>query len=327
MINLSGLSLKANEPKQEVKTFDFVSGLIAEITPAIAQAVKDEAIRELTKQLPVKTVVVKDGIEVKMGDTITHEQFEPLLKLVNNKVPVMLVGEAGTGKNHTAEQVATALELEFYFTGSVTQEYKLTGFIDANGKYQETQFYKAFTKGGVFFLDEVDASTPEALIILNSALANGYFDFPNGKEFAHENFRVIAGANTNGKGADAIYVGRSRLDGASLDRFAVMEFNYDIKIENSMVGENVFIAEFGRTIRSIVKDKGISHIVSPRAMKYANVMYEAGFPWEETIKMTFLKGLSRDDKAMIIKDLLSETHKPNLAAKIVTGLNKIKKEL
>lgn len=326
MINLTS-PVRQLEPQKEVKTFDFVSGLIAEITPLITEQVKSEAIRELTKQLPVKTVVVKDGIEVAMGDAITHELFEPLLKLVNNKVPVMLVGEAGTGKNHTAEQVAKALELEFYFTGSVTQEYKLTGFIDANGIFQETQFYKAFTKGGIFFLDEVDASTPEALIILNSALANGYFDFPNGKVFAHENFRVIAGANTNGKGADAIYVGRSRLDGASLDRFAVMEFNYDIKIENSMVGENVFIADLGRMIRAIVKDKGISHIVSPRAMKYANIMYQADFKWDEILKMTFLKGLSRDDKNMIITELKSDKYKEQVTPKVMTGLNKLKKEL
>lgn len=73
------------------------------------------------------------------------------------------------------QQVAEALGLDFYFTNAVTQEYKLTGFIDANGNYQETQFYKAFTKGGLFFLDEMDASIPETLIILNAAIANRYY--------------------------------------------------------------------------------------------------------------------------------------------------------
>ena len=76
------------------------------------------------------------------------------------------------------KQVAKALGLDFYFTNAVTQEYKITGFTDANGRYQETQFYKAFKNGGLFMLDEMDASIPEVLVILNAAIANGYFDFP-----------------------------------------------------------------------------------------------------------------------------------------------------
>lgn len=46
------------------------------------------------------------------------------------------------------------------------------------GNYQETQFFKAFTEGGLFMLDEMDASIPEVLVILNAAIANRYFDFP-----------------------------------------------------------------------------------------------------------------------------------------------------
>ena len=110
-----------------------------------------------------------------------HEKFDEVLQIVNLNIPVYLTGKAGTGKNVICKQVAEALGLDFYFTNAVTQEYKLTGFIDANGVYQKTQFYEAFTRGGVFFLDEMDASVPEVLIILNAAIANGYFDFPIGK--------------------------------------------------------------------------------------------------------------------------------------------------
>lgn len=109
----------------------------------------------------------------------THEKFDEVANIVNLDIPVYLTGKAGTGKNVICQQVAEALGLDFYFTNAVTQEYKLTGFIDANGVYQETQFYKAFTHGGLFFLDEMDASIPETLIILNAAIANRYFDFPH----------------------------------------------------------------------------------------------------------------------------------------------------
>jgi MoxR-like ATPase len=96
-------------------------------------------------------------------------------------------------KNVICKQVAEALKLEFYFSNAVTQEFRLTGFVDANGRYQDTQFFHAFTEGGIFFLDEMDASIPEVLVILNAAIANRYFDFPgHGRVQAHENFRVIA---------------------------------------------------------------------------------------------------------------------------------------
>ena len=138
---------------------------------------------------------------------MTHEKLEEVLSFVQMNEPVMLVGSAGTGKNVICSQIAELLDLEFYFSNAITQEYKLTGFIDANGRYHETQFYKAFKNGGLFMLDEIDASIPETLIILNSAIANRYFDFPNEKVYAHENFRVISAGNTFGKGASYEYVG------------------------------------------------------------------------------------------------------------------------
>ena len=49
--------------------------------------------------------------------------------------PVLLVGSAGTGKNHLVKQVADAIGLEFYFASSVKQGRRLLGFIDANGNY------------------------------------------------------------------------------------------------------------------------------------------------------------------------------------------------
>ena len=38
----------------------------------------------------------------------------------------------------------------------------------------------------MFFLDEIDASCPECLVILNSVIANRYFDFPTGRVKANE---------------------------------------------------------------------------------------------------------------------------------------------
>ena len=170
-----------------------------------------------------------NGVKADFGTEVVHKSFETVLKFVAADEPVFLTGAAGCGKNVICKQVAKALGLPFYFSNAVTQEYKITGFTDAMGTFHETQFYKAFKDGGVFMLDEIDASIPEVLVILNAAIANRYFDFPApiGYVEAHPDFRVVAAGNTFGLGADMEYVGRNQLDMASLDRFAVVEIDYD----------------------------------------------------------------------------------------------------
>ena len=159
-----------------------------------------------------------------------HAKYDQIKACITADIPVYLVGEAGTGKNFTLQEIAEDLKLDFYFTNSVQQEYKLTGFIDAGGVFHETEFYKAFTKGGLFFLDEIDASIPEVLVLLNAAIANRYFEFPNGRVTAHPDFRVVAAGNTVGSGANDLYTGRLVLDSATLDRFVIIEFDYDRNI-------------------------------------------------------------------------------------------------
>ena len=211
------------------------------------------------------TTIVNDVPHEQKG--IQHEKFETVLKFVANDEPVFLTGPAGSGKNVICKQVAEALGLDFYFTNAVTQEYKLTGFTDAMGTYQETQFYKAFTQGGVFMLDEIDASIPEVLVILNAAIANRYFDFPApiGYVEAHPDFRVVAAGNTTGQGANFEYVGRNQLDGASLDRFAMVQIDYSKTIENSLAND-MDIANFCREFRRASLKCGLNIIVSYRAI-------------------------------------------------------------
>lgn len=225
---------------------------------------------------------------------VTHEKFDTVLNLVNGDIPVFLTGAAGTGKNVMCKQIADSLGLEFYFTNAVTQEYKLTGFIDANGHFHETQFYKAFKNGGLFFLDEMDGSIPEVLIMLNAAIANRYFDFPNEKVKAHKDFRVIAAGNTFGTGADIEYTGRYQLDAASLDRFALVEIDYSPKIEDALANGDNELCEFIRAFRKATNKVGIKHLATYRSVerisKLANTM-----ELSEVMRIALLKNLTKDD--------------------------------
>lgn len=246
----------------------------------------------------------------------THEKFDDVMNLVNLDIPVFLTGKAGTGKNVICKQVADALEMEFYFTNAVTQEYQLKGFIDANGTFHETQFYKAFTEGGLFFLDEMDGSIPETLIILNSAIANRYFDFPTGKVNAHENFRIISAGNTVGTGADIEYTGRFQLDASSLDRFALIEVGYSPAIEMNVSNGNTELCEFARDFRKACDDAGIRCLFTYRSLDRINRL-ESLFELPETLKMSLTKGLGTDDIRIISRNLQNSDSKYAKALKRV----------
>ena len=134
---------------------------------------------------------------------IKHERFDAVCTILNEGCSVYLYGAAGTGKNVLCQQVAEELGLKFYFASSVQDRFDLIGYSDSMGKYVSTEFYNAFTQGGLFMLDEMDNSCEDALITLNSALANGYITFPiYGRVEAHKDFKVIAAGNTCGKGAN-----------------------------------------------------------------------------------------------------------------------------
>lgn len=205
-----------------------------------------------------------------------------------------MAGEAGTGKNFTLEQISWELGLEFYFTNSVQQEYKLTGFIDAGGTYHETEFYKAFKNGGIFFLDEMDASIPEVLVLLNAAIANKYFEFPNGKIHAHKNFRVVAAGNTVGSGADEMYTGRMVLDQATLDRFAIIEFGYDRNIELSISNNNEDLVDFIRDLRTEANNNGIRATFSYRCIMMVTKLEKTNIPLKQIIAIAVFKGMTKD---------------------------------
>lgn len=272
-----------------------IDEIMADAKPMINQYILDNF-----GILPQKhEVTLPDGTKHEF-EGITHEKFDDVLKLVEMNIPVFLVGQAGTGKNVICKQVAEALGLEFYFTNAVTQEYQIKGFIDANGRYHETQFYKAFTNGGLFFLDEMDGSIPETLIMLNSAIANGYFDFPTGKVTAHKDFRIISAGNTIGMGADIEYTGRYQLDASSLDRFALIDINYSPKIEEALSMGNNELCQFARAFRKICSESSIRCLFTYRAIERIAKL-EKVFPLPEVLKIALIKGLGSDDINIIKK--------------------------
>jgi hypothetical protein len=191
----------------------------------------------LAARLPRQVEVVRlDGSTQNMG--VQHTHFDALLRVVACRINAWLVGPAGTGKTSAGMAVANALGLDFYTTsvGPQTSKSDLIGYMDANGNLVRTQLRDAYEKGGVFVLDEVDAGSPAVLVTINALLANNRAGFPDKVVGKHPDFILVACANTIGQGADAMYVGRSQIDEATRDRFALMDWPIDAAIESAACG-------------------------------------------------------------------------------------------
>lgn len=231
-----------------------------------------------------------------------HFQFEKLSKYVQTKNNIFLVGSAGSGKTTAARNIAKALNIKFYFTGAINSEYKLTGFIDAQGKIVNTEFRKAYEHGGLFLFDEIDASFPQAILAFNAALANDFMDFPDKKVQRHKNFYCIAAANTFGTGADRQYVGRNQLDAATLDRFITFNWEIDETLEHELANNYEWV-NYVQKARKAASKIGERHIISPRASMQGADLLRIGIDRKEVEKDVVWKGLDASRIQMIKKNM------------------------
>ena len=278
-------------------------------TDKIVKNIVDKAMEQFKENCKFKTVIINiNNIKTNvLPGQLFHNKFEEVVKVLSLRLHPLLVGPAGSGKNVILEQAAKALKLNFYYVNDVTEEHKVMGFVDANGKFQQTQFFKAFTKGGLIMIDEMDNSHPSALLAINAALGTGYHQyltFPDGILYeSNPDFYLAAAANTYGTGSDQIYCGRSSLDGASLNRFLPIFIDYDKNLEQNLVKNTSILNLFWQVRESINKNK-IRHVISTRNIVNADRMLNSNmFTLNNIFDYTIIQSMSEDDLRMILKDL------------------------
>lgn len=279
------------------KTAALIEALNGLLAPSVdleeLRKMVDQAVEDKVKDVRPIKLEVKSPKGINVVEGTLHKAFEEVLTYVSGGEPVYLFGPAGSGKTHMASQIAKALGLKFYYTGQLSQEYKFAGFTDANGRYQPTPFYKAWTEGGLYFFDELDRSFPDVCTDLNGALANGIFDFPApiGTVEKHPDFRCLAAGNTIGRGATGVYVAANALDGSTLDRFMPVEMTYDTRVEDAIDKE---AAAFVRALRKASTGAGLDIILSYRTItKLAK--YSEAVGMAKILKAAITAPLSKDD--------------------------------
>lgn len=266
---------------------------------AVRAIAKDEATKA-TAGITAPTIVTVHNkkTETKTDMGLQHHLFPKLVSLLQAGMNVWLTGGAGSGKTTAAQNAAKALGLPFYFNGAIDNEYKLLGFTDAQGRIVSRPFREAWCNGGVYLFDEVDASLAGALLAFNAALSNGHCDFPDGCIERHPDCLIIAAANTYGQGATNDYVGRNKLDGAFLDRFIPLAWDYDESLEVALSG-NANWARKVQKYRAAAGKIGLRVIISPRASIFGAALLANGFDQDEVEVMAIKKGMTNEQWASL----------------------------
>lgn len=322
----------APAPDASVPNADALTSAFTALTPLFAGVQKNVTdavmltLKPIIDSLKKQAATQVQHIQITNSDGQTHqldevvcEDFEEILTYVSKGAPVYLYGAAGCGKSHTARQLADALGLPFYESMQVMFAHDVKGYGDAGGNYQSTPFFKAFTEGGVFFLDEVDASAPEALVVLNTAIANRRFDFPIvGNVTAHPNFRVVAAGNTAMTGADLEYVARSVQDAATENRFSFFEMHYDRRVELPVcAGGDEILMNFITDLRQAIRAANIIKCVSYRQTKLLADHDLLKFGRVKALRRNVFKGMEADEIRIIYGYL---TDKENIWAQAMYEL-------
>lgn len=234
---------------------------------------------------------------------LVHAKFNDILALMKAGKSVYLHGPAGSGKNVICEQIAEAMGLEFYYTNTVFDKCELSGYNDAMGIYRDTQFYRAFKNGGLFMLDEVDVSIPEALTTINGALSCKYYTFGSELVKRHPDFKCIVAGNTAGTGADEMYNTRAKLDESTRNRFAFVPVDYDPRIEKAAAGGDTEIVEFLRDLRKAAKKNNISIITGYRCMKDLADLKNSCISVADRLEYLVFKGMDKDERNILFAGL------------------------
>lgn len=214
---------------------------------------------------------------------LRHYKTDDLIETLKATGLAYLVGPAGTGKSTLAMDACAELfgvpKDDFKFNEHFAQisfspdttSGEMVGRCDINGVFHRSEVVRVFAEGGLILFDEIDNADASMLVKLNTAIANGTFATPEGLVCRNKQTVIVCTANTYGTGPDAMYVGRTRLDAATLDRFvcSTIEVDYDVKLEKKLARflpeeKRNWLNNFVKTVRDEIKAKHFRRLCSTR---------------------------------------------------------------
>lgn len=243
-----------------------------------------------------------------------HGNLETIAYAIQNKLPVLLIGETGTGKTSAIRHLASVTNRPFRrinLNGSTTVD-ELVGkiLINRDGTYwTDGVLTEALRNGYWLLLDEINAALPEVLFTLHSLLDDdGYVVLSESetKEIVrpHPDFRIFATCNPFER-----YSGTKELNKAFLSRFpVVVEVKYPseadelavirTKPENHGVSDEVIasMVKLANQVRTSTEKDEMDFTFSTRDLIHWASAYAYAKDAMKSAQMTFLGKCNAEDR-------------------------------
>lgn len=252
----------------------------------------------------IKTIEIKVAVHEPVKFDLAHKDLELLVWLVSvynaagHRQNIYMHGPAGSGKSTAARQASEALKLPYGYISlnPQTPDSRLLGYMHAGGEYVASEFFKRYTEGGVFCIDEIDNAAASLVTTLNGLLENGHGAFPHGVFQRHRDFVCVCTANTIGRGGDINYPERRQLDGAFLERFLFLLWDYDHTLTKAIVkgildDKHLPFMKWVEQEASELKARFPTLIVSPRAHIQGATLKKLGMSDAQIKAMVIARGL------------------------------------
>lgn len=292
------------DEQAELSVRKHAKDLIDKLGPLAKQAILAAAEKH-------RPFVIQDGAKVRKVKGVVPPEFERMVQLASQRIPILLVGPAGCGKTYLCEKLGEALDMEFsdQSCSEGMSESVFNGLllpIGKNGEFKHvpSPFMDRYENGGIMLLDEMDAGDPNLFTYINKAIANASytvaqrFEKPVVKK--SRDFVLVAAANTFGHGADAMYVGRNQLDAATLDRFKVglIAMDYCPDVELSLADEE--ICDWAWKLRKKIRENKLRRVMSTRVIRDLALMTQA-YKWKQADwENAYFAGWSDADRRMVV---------------------------
>ncbi len=296
-----------------------------------------------------------NGLTTKLPTAVSEQTALIIAETVANlkrKNAVMFVGPSGCGKTEIAKLVAKVMGLEFHaisWTEGMSEGPALFARQDKDGT-KEAAFSKAFRNGHLFLHDEFPKANANAASKTNMCLANGHFynEVLLENIERHENFACIATANSP-RGGSEVYTADNGLSADVLDRFTLIEVDYDPEYEKAVCPVPAIYKALTQA-RAKLRELQSPEVLTTRTFKKAYEAYCDGVqsparfirsttmlwpeglaaqcgldkPWDSLNTATEApKQAASEPKATVIEDLPEDEIKPGDLPEVVARKNKI----
>ena len=251
-----------------------------------------------------------------IGYKENKKSIEQVCIAIAHKIPVLLIGETGTGKTslirHIAHETHNGFVRVNHNGGTSVEDIVGRWVLGPKGEmvWIDGLLVFAARNGYWYHADEINAAGPEIAFAYHALLDDdGYIvlaEKGNEVVIPHENFRFFAAMNpTEG------YAGTKEVNKALLDRCLIIKMDYPApKIEEQILIERTGIEKdvaermvrSAGEIRNMYNDDKIEFVFSTRSLIYWAKMYKVYGKYMTSFENVVLNKLNEDDYTAI-KDI------------------------